>query len=395
MSLFMVEFSFETTLETRGIRNFQASFQARNAVKSLFKAVLEGLQTRDELALFRQDLQVLQELNAFTGASNASILTPSSPSPLPPGLLEDFENITFYTPYIRPIDHLFNLNRIQPRNITEPDSVPDTEARAQFFQIVAGFPIIDETVAQSEGVAPEPYFLDELTILQLYGSLFDWMDVKDNDAPYTSAIAGTLGAEQVNYLDYGGERIVKNRGLDQLTELRLIQGVRASGIQWESWERYFTVYPVGDRSAAPLEGEARINVNLATEAEIVEFLQRHDQQAVLNGSTSMQEYVVNAANIAAVLKREPEPTGPLGLVVPVEYRRAGEILDALDADPTTQGLPRNVDQFFITFSRWYQIRLIAEVDNVRAELSAVVQVRRDSEGQALANGLTIHHFALK
>ena len=47
LSIFMVEFSFQTTLETRGIRNFQASFQARNAVKSMLKAVLEGLQTRN------------------------------------------------------------------------------------------------------------------------------------------------------------------------------------------------------------------------------------------------------------------------------------------------------------------------------------------------------------
>ena len=74
LSIFMVEFSFQTTLETRGIRNFQASFQARNAVKSMLKAVLEGLQTRDEITFFRQDLQFLQELNALAGVENASIL---------------------------------------------------------------------------------------------------------------------------------------------------------------------------------------------------------------------------------------------------------------------------------------------------------------------------------
>ena len=44
LAVYMTEFSFDTHLETRGIQNFQASFKARNAVKSLFKATLVGLQ---------------------------------------------------------------------------------------------------------------------------------------------------------------------------------------------------------------------------------------------------------------------------------------------------------------------------------------------------------------
>ena len=44
LAVYMTEFSFDIHLETRGIRNFQASFRARNAVKSLFKAALVGLQ---------------------------------------------------------------------------------------------------------------------------------------------------------------------------------------------------------------------------------------------------------------------------------------------------------------------------------------------------------------
>ena len=47
LAVFMTEFSFETKLETRGIQNYQASFKARNAVKSMFKAVLEGLESHE------------------------------------------------------------------------------------------------------------------------------------------------------------------------------------------------------------------------------------------------------------------------------------------------------------------------------------------------------------
>ena len=50
LAVFMTEFSFETKLETRGIKNYQASFKARNAVKSMFKAVLEGIEGQEELS---------------------------------------------------------------------------------------------------------------------------------------------------------------------------------------------------------------------------------------------------------------------------------------------------------------------------------------------------------
>ena len=52
LAVFMTEFSFETKLETRGIKNYQASFKARNAVKSMFKAVLEGIKGQEELKFF-------------------------------------------------------------------------------------------------------------------------------------------------------------------------------------------------------------------------------------------------------------------------------------------------------------------------------------------------------
>ena len=99
--------------------------------------------------------------------------------------------------------------------------------------------------------------------------------------PYTTPYLGSIGAEQLSYLDYGQEKIVKNRGLDHLDEIRLIMGIRESGIPWESWERYFTTYPVGKPpEAGSPEGESRLNINLATEEEIIEFLNRFDQDRI-------------------------------------------------------------------------------------------------------------------
>ena len=396
LSIFMIEFSFQTTLETRGIRNFQSSFQARNAVKSMLKAVLEGLQTRDEITFFRQDLQFLQELNALSGIKNVSILNPPPPTQLPQGILEDFEDIVFYSPVIRPIDHLFNLNRLLREGTPVPGNDYDLRLSSQFFQMTSNLPVTTlDGVRMEEG---PPSFLGEDQVMQIYGNIFDWLDAKDGEMPYTTPYLGSIGAEQLSYLDYGQEKIVKNRGLDQLNEIRLIIGFRESGIPWESWERYFTTYPVGKPpEAGSPEGESRLNINLATEEEIIEFLNRFDQNRIPSElfESNTQEYVINAANIASVLKQQKGTIGPLNMLVDAEYRQPGSIQSALDADPTTNYLPRQAEQkFFIRFSEWYQIRLKAELDGVLASVEAIVQIRRDDEGEPIKDGIAIHHFLL-
>ena len=126
--------------------------------------------------------------------------------------------------------------------------------------MVSNLPITSvDGVPVEEGV---PSYLAEDQVMQIYGNIFDWLDAKDGEMPYTPFL-GSIGAEQLSYLDYGQEKIVKNRGLDHLDELRLIMGFRESGIPWESWERYFTTYSVGKPpEAGSPAGEARLNVCL-------------------------------------------------------------------------------------------------------------------------------------
>jgi hypothetical protein len=82
-------------------------------------------------------------------------------------------------------------------------------------------------------------------------------------------------------------------------------------------------------------------------------------------------------------------------MVDAEYRQIGSIQSALDADPTTNYLPRQAEQkFFIRFSQWYQIRLKAEMDGVLSSVEAVVQVPRNDDGEPSKNGMIIHHFSL-
>ena len=69
MAVFMTEFSFETKLETRGIQNYQASFKARNAVKSMFKAVIEGLRDHKMPILFIDEVHTAVGAGATTGGT--------------------------------------------------------------------------------------------------------------------------------------------------------------------------------------------------------------------------------------------------------------------------------------------------------------------------------------
>ncbi|HBI28207.1 MAG TPA: hypothetical protein DDY54_01055, partial [Deltaproteobacteria bacterium] len=78
-----------------------------------------------------------------------------------------------------------------------------------------------------------------------------------------------------------------------------------------------------------------------------------------------------------------------------EYKNKSDISRKLESSPTTQGLPVVADEFFLYFSRWYDIRLKAEVDGVQAEVRAVVSVEREEDGMVKPNSLTIHEFTLR
>ena len=74
LAVFMTEFSFETNLETRSIKNYQASFKSKNAVKSIFKAVLEGIEKQDEIKFFREYVKGL--ITIGNNSSDISFLNP-------------------------------------------------------------------------------------------------------------------------------------------------------------------------------------------------------------------------------------------------------------------------------------------------------------------------------
>ena len=393
LAVFMTEFSFETKLETRGIHNYQASFKARNAVKSMFKAVLEGLKGQDEVKFFTVYLKDLLRLGATS--NEISFLNPPQPVGLPAGVIADFPEVSFYTPVIRPIDHLYNLNRIQtpPFRTVNPETKADVRLANQFINILKKW---NSATTYQPGSSVPSYNIQLNTndILPIYAAIFDWLD-KDNEIYYSSNY-GTIGAEKNSYISADPYFEIKNNFLDKLSEVQLIRGVKGKRIPLDQWKKGFTTYQVGENYCQTInpcvpkynhaEIKPRINVNLATFEEIEQFLEQFNQNTeyFINYSAKSyddiyaQDYFEKRQEIAAELTKQPRS------------KTSEDIKNKLSN--ITQYDSRSGD-FFIPYSFWYEILLMTEIDNVKAEVRAVVSVDRNAATGKVTN-LIIHNFFL-
>ena len=385
LAVFMTEFSFETKLETRGIHNYQASFKARNAVKSMFKAVLEGLKGQDEVKFFTVYLKDLLRLGATS--NEISFLNPPQPVGLPAGVIADFPEVSFYTPVIRPIDHLYNLNRIQtpPFRTVNPETKADVRLANQFINILKKW---NSATTYQPGSSVPSYNIQLNTndILPIYAAIFDWLD-KDDEI-YDSSIYTTLGAEKNSYISADPYFEIKNGFLDKLSEVQLISGVKGKRIPLDQWKKGFTTFPVGNKYETQADFSAikpRINVNLATFEEIVEFLEQFNQNTeyFINYSPGYddsisQDYFEKREEIAAELTKQPRS------------KLTSEDIKNKLSNITQYDRSRD---FFIPYSFWYEILLMTEIDNVKAEVRAVVSVDRNAATGKVTN-LIIHNFFL-
>ena len=395
LAVYMTEFSFDTHLETRGIRNFQASFKARNAVKSLFKATLVGLQggLNGEVS----------EKNFFDQISPPSLrmyslLTPSKPEKIEgiqlllPGLAQSFPNVSFYTPYIRPIDHLFNLNRINSK--IAPEKAKDLILKNEFTNILSRYSKT-QSIESNQNQSSANLSLE--SIQTLYASIYDWSDKNAEIDYFDSNIEGHIQIDDTEWE-------VKDAAFDKLSEIMLLQSKLFEEGYFEfqipfdsqkpgenSWNQNFTVYPVGKKEGQPF-GDPRINVNLADGDDIQQFLERFSNPGI-NASDKEQQYLNRAADIASVLKPDFSKGAP-------GFKSMNDIKTRLRSDPSTSDLNDYHNNYFILWSNWYDIHLVTEIENVKAEVHAVVEVKRDENGKVKKNdngeyAITIHEFQLR
>lgn len=394
ISIYLTEFLFETNLETQAIHNFQASFKARTAAKSLFKAMLIAL-THDEDQIFLG----MDQIFALAGIK-ASKLNPPKPVPLPAGTFPDMPDVVVFTPYLRPVDHLYNLNRVMSkRGTTEPASVNDRKNFNQFINILKQIPLPnEEPQSELEALYTQEVteYLTEEQIYPLYGAIFDWMDTKEKSSIiYEDPNLGQIGFEESIYPDDVLEVGIKNRRMDKLTELRLIPGIMDAGIAYEDWKRHFTIFDVGVKSETGTV-DPRINVNLAEQEDIVFFLRQFDQNTYYNANytqeidQSVQFYVDNATEIAELLTAVNEDGQRMH-----DFKDSQGIHNVIDSAQSFDKPPFKAQDFFITHSQWYEVILIAEVQNIQARVEAIVYVPRDKDGKADSKKVEIVKYELR
>ena len=395
LAVYMTEFSFDTHLETRGIRNFQASFKARNAVKSLFKATLVGLQGGLNGEVSEKDF--FDQISPPSLRMN-SLLTPSKPEKIEgiqlllPGLAQSFPNVSFYTPYIRPIDHLFNLNRINSK--IAPEKAKDLILKNEFTNILSRYSKTQSTES-NQNLSSANLSLE--SIQTLYASIYDWSDKNAEIDYFDSNIEGHIQIDDTEWE-------VKDSAFDKLSEIMLLQSKLFEEGYFEfqipfdsqktgenSWNQNFTVYPVGKKEGQPF-GDPRINVNLGDGDDIQQFLERFSNPGV-NASDKEQQYLNRASDIASVLKPDFSQETP-------GFKSMNDIKTRLRSDPSTADLNDYHNNYFILWSNWYDIHLITEIENVKAEVRAVVEVKRDENGKVEKNdngeyAITIHEFQLR
>ena len=395
LAVYMTEFSFDTHLETRGIRNFQASFKARNAVKSLFKATLVGLQGGLNGEVSEKDF--FDQISP-PSLRMYSLLTPSKPEKIEgiqlllPGLAQSFPNVSFYTPYIRPIDHLFNLNRINSK--IAPEKAKDLILKNEFTNILSRYSKTQSTESNQNQSSAN---LSLESIQTLYASIYDWSDKNAEIDYFDSNIEGHIQIDDTEWE-------VKDSAFDKLSEIMLLQSKLFEEGYFEfqipfdsqkpgenSWNQNFTVYPVGKKEGQPF-GDPRINVNLGDGDDIQQFLERFSNPGV-NASDKEQQYLNRAADIASVLKPDFSQDAP-------GFKSMNDIKTRLRSDPSTSDLNDYHNNYFILWSNWYDIHLVTEIENVKAEVRAVVEVKRDENGKVEKNdngeyAITIHEFQLR
>ena len=125
---------------------------------------------------------------------------------------------------------------------------------------------------------------------------------------------------------------------------------------------------------------------MATYEEVVEFLEQFDQNTAyfINYSPGYddsisQDYFEKREEIAAELTKQPRS------------KLTSEDIKNKLSNITQYDRSRD---FFIPYSFWYEILLMTEIDNVKAEVRAVVSVDRNAATGKVTN-LIIHNFFLR
>ena len=204
------------TVETVHLANSLQRFQAETLSRSIFRAILIAVKTKGLVFVKRNQ-------SSWQGF----------PLPLADGQY-------FQIDEIKPLDHLFYLN-------------------PTIFRADGPDPIMFLNIINRLKRSKDPLFID-LEVDEIYpvlSAINDWVDTNsDQDEQFLYY--------NEDYYDMRPEFLVKNRGFDRISEIKILPPFQALGLTIKEVESSFQIFSLNQT----------INVNLATAEEMEAFLEQ-------------------------------------------------------------------------------------------------------------------------
>ncbi len=325
------------TVEVVHLENTLQRFQAETLSRSVFRTILLAIKFKGLVFVVQGQKQILG-------------------IPIP---IETVENGFFQISEIKPLDHLFNLNR---------KFIIDSPRETVFLNLVA-------KIQTGEDGPPD---LIQQDLYPAMNAINDWIDsdIYPDDQ---------YAADFEQYSQQGPVFDVKNRPFDRLSELVILSPFRELGLSKNDLETHFRVLGKTDEY---------ININVAQMGEIESFLERYenvtgyaavyDNRAVLDEIATTEE-----ENDPMMLQSSVEPRFSLPL-----FKTGAEWGEALKAE----GITLNVNEKKL-FTRGKTEHLAIEysvtVDRVTLEVKSIVRLEYQKKDSVSINKIVVLSYSMR
>ena len=326
--------TFESkSIEVAHLDNNLQRFEAETLSRSVFRAILLAIKEKGLIPIVRNK-------NLWSGVQ------------LPLG------NGSFQIQAIEPIDHRFNINH---------------EFKLNDPKVYIFFNLVTQYQAKKE----EGINIFQKEIFVAASAVNDWIDVdRDPDEQFLY--------DSERYLDEEPEFEVKNRYFDFLSELKIIPAIRKLGFQTNDFAQIFRVHG---------GIESFININLATKAEVEDFLERFkdvdDYAKVYDNRVKLAEIIddqdADNMNNQALFNLVPRFTPPL-----YDFKSKWKLL--LD-DAGFGNLSQREEDLFKATTAYLAIRFSVLVGRVTVKVKSIVAVDYIKNSTVIKK-FTIHEFSI-
>ncbi|MGK0290262.1 MAG: type II secretory pathway component PulK [bacterium] len=353
MSISITQLIENTGQEIKLIQNNQTQFQIDSYARSIFRSILTATASKgaNQVALGFQQLRKL-------------------------GIPLTIENGRVYGLRLESLDHRFSLNtEIQSRN---------KDALKQVYQNLIALhkdPMV---------------YLDDASTLKSLSAIQDWID-KDETLFDLLLVEGDEGNALINQFP---QRMIKNRKLDYLAELKTIPAVSSLYKTLKNKEAktqlrdFFTVYEIESNSCG-ITGKLNLNMLQGTTRkeyynEILLFIQRFSSLTHCDAN----KFVPYAKDIANAIAERVAKNNPI--FKKTTYKVPIKTDQVWIEDYKSGGITATIaDDFFKGRSKFIRLKFQVEIDQVKKSVQADLELDYASTSSEKLNTIKILSFQIQ